>query len=48
LVDEEPIVRGHAAWALGRIRGDRIAEVLAFTAEREMNERVLEEIRRSL
>ena len=44
----EPVVRGHAAWALGRIGGDEAAAALARAASLEMDASVLEEIRLAL
>jgi epoxyqueuosine reductase len=44
LSDPEPIVRGHAAWALGRIGGERVREALAAVLEGEADERVRGEI----
>jgi epoxyqueuosine reductase len=35
LEDEEPLVRGHAAWALGRIGGAEARAALAGRLERE-------------
>ena len=40
----EPLVRGHAAWALGRIGGPEAAEALASAAAAENDGDVLEEI----
>ena len=40
----EPMVRGHAAWALGRIGGPDAAEALAQAASLEADPEVLEEI----
>jgi epoxyqueuosine reductase len=42
--DPEPLVRGHAAWALGRLGGDRAERALALAAEREADPYVQEEI----
>jgi epoxyqueuosine reductase len=44
LTDQEPLIRGHAAWALGRIGTDAALEALRGTAETEEDERVREEI----
>ncbi len=44
LAGAEPLVRGHAAWALGRIGGDAAIGVLANAAELETDTAVLEEI----
>ena len=46
--DPEPLVRGHAAWALGRLGGDAAREVLLEAARSEGDEGVLEEIRQAL
>lgn len=47
-VDDEPVVRGHAAWALGRIaqrlESPSALSALAAAAEQESNEGVREEI----
>lgn len=48
LDDEEPMVRGHAAWALGRIGGQRVVEALQEALEGEEDERVREELRLAL
>ena len=44
LRDPEPLIRGHAAWALGRIGGGRAREILARAAAHETNEEVREEL----
>jgi epoxyqueuosine reductase len=44
LGDREPLVRQHAAWALGTIGGSEAAEALAARAERETHAAVLAEI----
>jgi len=44
LNDEEPLVRGHAAWALGRIGTEAALQALAGRAEVEEDARVREEI----
>jgi epoxyqueuosine reductase len=44
LREGEPMVRGHAAWALGRIGGERAQTVLAEGLEREADEAVRAEI----
>jgi epoxyqueuosine reductase len=44
LDDDDPIVRGHVAWALGRIGGDRAMSALAHRLEVEPDEEVREEI----
>lgn len=48
LRDAEPLLRGHAAWALGRLRGFTAAEALRdrFTVETDMT--VREEIEAAL
>lgn len=48
LTDEEPLVRGHAAWALGRIGGEAARAALQAAAGGEQDPRVLEEIRVAL
>jgi epoxyqueuosine reductase len=44
LREGEPLVRGHAAWALGRIGGERARGVLAAALEHEADEEVRAEI----
>ena len=44
LRNAEPLVRGHAAWALGRIGGAMAAESLTTAARKELDASVLEEI----
>lgn len=44
LHEAEPLVRGHAAWALGQIGGERAWQVLGQAWEREEDERVRGEI----
>jgi epoxyqueuosine reductase len=46
--DPEPLVRGHAAWALGRIGGDAARRALAEAGGREASQEVLEEIHAAL
>ncbi|MEE2887431.1 MAG: HEAT repeat domain-containing protein, partial [Planctomycetota bacterium] len=46
LDDPDPIVRGHAAWALGSLRTQR--EQLSDHLAKEPDERVVEEIRNAL
>jgi len=46
--DPEPLVRGHAAWALGRIGGDAAREALIVARGREASQEVLEEIHAAL
>jgi epoxyqueuosine reductase len=57
LEDEEPLIRGHSAWALGRmlsrvgIPGDggfEVAEALLFRLHEEEDPRVVEEIEEAL
>ncbi|MBV9020679.1 MAG: tRNA epoxyqueuosine(34) reductase QueG [Ktedonobacteraceae bacterium] len=44
LHDYEPLVRGHAAWALGRIGGEKAMRALHEATETEQNEEVRKEI----
>ena len=44
LLDAEPLVRAHAAWALGRIGGEAVARALEEAMRRETDEGVREEI----
>jgi epoxyqueuosine reductase len=44
LREGEPVVRGHAAWALGRIGGEPARGALAEALEREEDEAVRAEI----
>ncbi len=46
--DPHPLVRGHAAWALGRIGSPRALAVLRTQRERERDAAVLEEIEAAL
>lgn len=48
LDDEEPLVRRHAAWALGQIGGNKARSSLVQAAASEPDVRVLEEIQSSL
>ena len=48
LADPEPLVRGHAAWALGAIGGDDARAALAHHASRELDAAVLDEVRVAL
>jgi epoxyqueuosine reductase len=48
LSDEEPLVRGHAAWALGRIPDERSVDALRARLAVEDDEWVISEIRSSL
>ena len=44
----EPLVRGHAAWALGRIGGPEVAALLSEAALTEVEPEVVEEIKAAL
>lgn len=44
LIDVEPLVRGHAAWALGQIGGDKAHNVLMDRLQEEDDPEVTEEI----
>ncbi len=44
LYDHEPLIRGHAAWALGRIGGERAKKALEEALPDEENEEVKKEI----
>lgn len=46
--EDEPLVRGHIAWALGQIGGGRARRALEASAEQEQEAYVLEEVRDSL
>ncbi|MDP3064872.1 MAG: tRNA epoxyqueuosine(34) reductase QueG [Chloroflexota bacterium] len=46
LSDTDPLVRGHAAWALGRIGGPQAAAALSDALAREQDASVREELRR--
>ncbi|MDT8376257.1 MAG: tRNA epoxyqueuosine(34) reductase QueG [Mariprofundaceae bacterium] len=52
LDDPEPLIRGHAAWALGCLypyaKGEEIVAQLEYHAARETDEEVLNELHRSL
>ena len=48
LSDEEPLVRGHAAWALGNIGGDQAISSLEIAQKTENNPDVIEEIEQAL
>jgi epoxyqueuosine reductase len=48
LSDEEPLVRSHAAWALGRIAAAPALDALACRLELESNPSVLAELRSAL
>ncbi len=45
LEDREPLVRGHAAWALGRIGGELARAALERAARNEIDAAVVEEVR---
>lgn len=46
--EQEPLVRGHIAWALGQIGGDEARDVLERARQAESEAYVLEEIREAL
>ena len=48
LDDDEALVRGHVAWALGRIGGIEAAAALRRRLEAEQDERVIGEIEDAL
>lgn len=48
LHDEEPLIRGHAAWALGRIGGEPARQALCEGLNNENDEEVRKEIRCAL
>ena len=48
LHDDEPMIRGHAAWALGQIGGEEAQKALQEMLEYEKNEETLQEIRCAL
>jgi epoxyqueuosine reductase len=48
LADEEPLVRGHAAWALGRLGGTQARQALEQAKRREEEPDVIQEIDRAL
>lgn len=48
LEDDEPLVRGHAAWALGRIGGAEALDALRAMGKGEVDEEVLQEVRLAL
>jgi epoxyqueuosine reductase len=48
LDDPDPMLRGHAAWALGRMGGDEIAAALMERSGKEEDARVREEIELAL
>jgi epoxyqueuosine reductase len=48
LIDSEPLVRGHAAWALGQIDGEAKREILENALQGERDPDVREEIRTAI
>ena len=48
MMDKEPLVRAHAAWALGEIGGEIARQILEIEAARENESLVKEEIQRAL
>jgi len=48
LAGDEPLVRRHAAWALGRVAGEKAATVLSAALEREEDVAVREELAAAL
>ena len=46
--DPRPVIRGTAAWAIGKIGGDKISPVLQTALEKEKDEEVLVEIEKVL
>jgi len=44
LADPDPLVRGHAAWGLGRVDGAAASELLSLAASSEEDAWVLEEL----
>ena len=48
LVDDEPLVRGHAAWALGNVGGGRALAVLEQAKKSEVDPWVIKEIDQAL
>jgi epoxyqueuosine reductase len=48
LQDHEPLVRGHAAWALGQVGGEMAGEMLSLASGRENDLYVLGEMRAAL
>lgn len=48
LAEEEPLVRQHAAWALGQIGGERAKEALRAALKREQEDGIIREIRAAL
>ncbi|GCE11316.1 tRNA epoxyqueuosine(34) reductase QueG [Tengunoibacter tsumagoiensis] len=48
LQDEEPLIRGHAAWALGRLGGDEALQALQAAMAQEADQEVRQEVRYAL
>ncbi|MGC9327781.1 MAG: HEAT repeat domain-containing protein, partial [Candidatus Hinthialibacter sp.] len=48
LEDPEPLIRGHAAWALGEIGGAPARKALMFRLNKEKDDWVQDEIRQAL
>ena len=48
LHDDEPLIRGHAAWALGRIGGEESKRALQVALDSEKDDETLQEIRCAL
>ena len=48
LADGDPVVAGHAAWAVGQIGGSEAGRLLRDCANRESRAEVLDEIRQGL
>ena len=48
LTDDEPLVRSHAAWALGRIGGDTAKQILQTQLTVETEQEVITEIQDAL
>ena len=48
LTDEEPLIRSHAAWSLGQLKGDSAYEALLNRKDKEKDFSVLEEIHSAL
>ena len=46
--DPRPVIRGTAAWAIGKIGGDEVSSVLQAALEKEKDEEVLVEIEKAL
>ena len=48
LVDDEPLIRGHAAWALGQIGGKQAEQALHAQLQQENDAEVISEIQDAL